>query len=255
MFSIRHVDLDRLNSLTKYPSIPTYHKLGERGALTDECEPFAGRVLITEKIDGTNSRVLVTPDDGVVIGSREEFLWAVGDLIVNPAQGIVPVLRRFAEDVAPRMMAADRIAVLYFEVYGGNINAARQYTGAKVFGFRLFDICLVRDYAELLAREVHAISSWREHGGQSWESVDSLREWAAKLNVDTVPLIAETEGQGLPMGLEDTKQWLESLGDSRCTLDALAGGQPEGVVIRTPDRSRIAKLRREDYARTLRKRR
>jgi metallo-beta-lactamase class B len=43
-------------------------------------------------------------------------------------------------------------------------------------------------------------------------------------------------------------------GDSRCRLDDEAAGVPEGMVVRSPDRSRIAKLRREDYERTLRRR-
>ena len=36
MFDIRAVDLDKLNSLTKYPSIPTYHKIGDKGILQEE---------------------------------------------------------------------------------------------------------------------------------------------------------------------------------------------------------------------------
>lgn len=30
------MDLKKMNSLTKYPSILTYHQLGERGRLTEE---------------------------------------------------------------------------------------------------------------------------------------------------------------------------------------------------------------------------
>ena len=51
-FDIRAVNLKALNSLTKYPSIPTYHKLDPRnGSLTDEAVPFTGPVIGTEKID------------------------------------------------------------------------------------------------------------------------------------------------------------------------------------------------------------
>jgi len=38
MMNIRSVNLRKLNSLTKYPSIPTYHKLGEKGILTEEVQ-------------------------------------------------------------------------------------------------------------------------------------------------------------------------------------------------------------------------
>ncbi len=34
-FDIRRIELDKLNSLTKYPSILTYHKLGDKGVLQE----------------------------------------------------------------------------------------------------------------------------------------------------------------------------------------------------------------------------
>ena len=40
-FDIRRVDLGKLNSLTKYPSILTYHALGEKGILQETVQiPF-----------------------------------------------------------------------------------------------------------------------------------------------------------------------------------------------------------------------
>ena len=58
-FNVRTVDLGRLNSITKYPSIPTYHPMGDRGELRDGPLPFRGTVIATEKVDGTNSRVIL----------------------------------------------------------------------------------------------------------------------------------------------------------------------------------------------------
>src|SRR5687767_8680706 len=70
-FDIRRVDLGKLNSMTKYPSIPTYHTLGDKGMLQEAVQvPFAGRVLGTEKVDGTNTRLIFCPDGAVVVGSR-----------------------------------------------------------------------------------------------------------------------------------------------------------------------------------------
>lgn len=95
---IYSVDLKKLNSLTKYPSIPTYHALGERGKLSETIQVnFANQFIIgTEKIDGTNARIICF-SDGYVIGSREELLYAKGDLIGNPAMGIVEALKPLAE--------------------------------------------------------------------------------------------------------------------------------------------------------------
>jgi hypothetical protein len=58
-FALRDADLTALNSLTKYPSIPTYHTLDSgNGGLLDETVPFSGEVIGSEKVDGTNSRII-----------------------------------------------------------------------------------------------------------------------------------------------------------------------------------------------------
>ena len=64
------IDLEALNSATKYPSIRTYHALGERGSLTEEVTGFHGDVVLSEKIDGSNSRIIRLPDGDWLIGSR-----------------------------------------------------------------------------------------------------------------------------------------------------------------------------------------
>src|ERR1051326_571600 len=72
--------LARLNSATQYPSILTYHALGERGRLTeDRTTDFStvnpDDVEVTEKIDGTNARIIIPPRrmGGALIGSRTEL--------------------------------------------------------------------------------------------------------------------------------------------------------------------------------------
>jgi recombination protein RecA len=53
MFDRHLISLKALNSLTKYPSIPTYHQLDPRnGGLLDNPVEFTGPVIGTEKIDG-----------------------------------------------------------------------------------------------------------------------------------------------------------------------------------------------------------
>lgn len=95
-FSLRSCDLNKLNSMTKYPSIPTYHTLGNKGVLLEETVRFEGEVVLTEKVDGTN-RIILLPDGNFVLGSREELLFAKGDLIGNPALGIVDALKSVAD--------------------------------------------------------------------------------------------------------------------------------------------------------------
>jgi hypothetical protein len=59
---VREVDSSALNSLTKYPSIPTYHTLDAgNGGLLETSIDFEGRVIGTEKVHGTNSRIISLP--------------------------------------------------------------------------------------------------------------------------------------------------------------------------------------------------
>lgn len=100
-------DLRRLNSATQYPSIATYHTIAEdqQGILLESGKPFAeadGTVHVTEKIDGTNGRIILFYNDGEldwIIGSRTELLASRGDRIVNNDLGIVDALRPIAEQL------------------------------------------------------------------------------------------------------------------------------------------------------------
>lgn len=101
-FLLQSCDLNKLNSMTKYPSIPTYHALGDKGTLLEQIVTFNvddGEVILTEKVDGTNSRIILLPDGNFVLGSREELLFAKGDLIGNPALGIVDALKNIADSL------------------------------------------------------------------------------------------------------------------------------------------------------------
>ncbi|WP_328392013.1 RNA ligase family protein [Nocardia sp. NBC_00416] len=253
VFDVRNADLDGLNSATKYPSIPTYHALGERGSLTGAVTEFAGRVIGTEKVDGTNARVIGLPDGTWLLGSREELLCAKGDLIGNPALGIVAALREFAEAAVPD---EDVVQVFYVELYGGKITgASAQYTGRRAVGYRMFDLVVLRDYTELFAASRAEISRWRESGGQPFASETDLAAAAHRYGLELTPRLFDLPASELPTEIDKTRDFLaEFLPRTRCDLDADAGGRPEGIVLRTADRSVIAKARYEDYDRTLRRR-
>ncbi len=264
------IALDALNSMTKYPSIPTYHKMGDRGALLDEHLPLPQDVVITEKVDGTNSRIILMQDGRYFIGSRETLLHCQGDVIFNPAQGIVEALRPLA-DVAGGLLACpvDGLKVLYLEVFGGKITrASKQYTGRRAVGYRLFDVAEIHDMDTLGGQAPEAIARWRDDGGQQFYDEDALRslpeafaDAIAAGDRDVIPplltpRIAESpDVPPLPTAHADVLAWLkELLPDTQCRLDDDAGGNPEGVVVRTPDRSSIVKVRVEDYERHLRRR-
>jgi len=259
MFDVRTTDLRRLNSITKYPSILTYHGLGDRGRLTDEVlVPFTDSeiVSVTEKIDGTNARMIFLPDGTYILGSREELLYAKGDLIGDQAQGIVEALKPIAERL-PSHLSGKNIRVYYGEVYGGKVSSnSKQYTTEGLVGFRLFDIGICGDFEEKLSWTPERIASWREHGGQEWASETTIVDEAWSFGLKVTPRLVDGVllGDSIPTSVGATYEWLkEHIHVSQARLDPAAPGRPEGVVVRSFDRTRIAKIRYEDYERTLRK--
>ena len=252
---LRTVDLRALNSLTKYPSIPTYHQLDPRnGGLLDESVVFEGPVVATEKVDGTNARMILTPGGEWLLGSREELLYAKGDLIGNPSQGIVAALRSVAESLGE----TDEIRVFYVELYGGKIgSAAKQYTlDPARHGWRLFDVLTLPDHAGKLAWQPQQIAAWRDGGGQSFLTEEALAAAGREAGLELTPRLFTVDAAELPTDLEKTSAWLaERLPATLVKLDDRAAGEPEGIVLRTTDRGVIAKARFQDYARTLKRRR
>jgi hypothetical protein len=269
------VDLRKLNSATKYPSIPTYHKINAKGRLEPEVQvPFDEKdteIVVTEKIDGTCGRILFTDqvplvddaggrnkdyDRWYLIGSREELLTAQRDLIANDSMGIVTALRPIAERLAQRQKEtqggfAGDIVVGYFEVYGRGLPAARQYTGLGEIAARIFDAAPIP--VSILDEPIEKISAWRDHGGQKFYSkkdVDTfIEEDGGRYGIQAVPFLGLVTTP-LPTGIPETLAWMEPF---RGSMAGLGGGvgRAEGIVIRTPDRKKIAKLRFEDYEKTL----
>ncbi|MEM6644736.1 MAG: RNA ligase family protein [Bacteroidota bacterium] len=253
-FDLRAADLGQLNSLTKYPSIPTYHALDPaNGSLTEAPVVFDGPVVLTEKIDGTNARIICLPGGAYLIGSRGELLLAKGDLIGNPALGIVEALRDVADAVAADH-DEEAIVVYFGEVYGGKVTqASKQYTGERRVGFRLFDVARIANYADLLRQPRAAISQWRESGGQAYVDEETLQATAERHGLDLTPRLGEVEA--LPQTIEEASAFLfETIPQTRSAMDGRAGGKPEGIVARSRSRSHIAKLRFSDYRRTLKRR-
>ncbi len=249
MSTTRDFDLRKLNSATKYPSIPTYHAMGERGLLLDEHISFGGQeFLATEKVDGTNSRIILMPDGCYLIGSREELLHAKGDLIHNPALGIVDAIKDVAERIQSVFSTPDGIiTTVHLETYGGKTTSnAKQYTSRREFGYRMFDLSEVA--VGDTKGELEQISRWREAGGQHFADEDRLFDFVTTAALELTPRI--TPDAELPTPIEATYKWLKrQIPRTLVALDEEAGGRPEGLVVRTRDRSTIAKIRLEDYGR------
>ncbi len=249
--------LAKLNSITKYPSIPSFHRMGERGRLTDEVpvnfEPTEDWEA-TEKIDGTNARIILTAH-GAFIGSREELLTFESDVVRNPALGIVetllPVLLASPQE-GPHGDQGD-VIVLWGEVYGGNIGkAAQRYSASGQTSFRLFDVAQfdARDWQSAIGMSLEDLARWRDRGGQPFLSSVGRAAWAEALGVQEAPLACRGCGP-LPQRLDHVAFWLGQTTPTQtlCGLDA--SGHAEGLVLRNRTRSKIVKLRLDDYGRAV----
>lgn len=252
------MDIRKLNSATKYPSILTYHELGDRGRLKDTIQvPFpAGQtVYVTEKVDGTNGRIIVLPKSSPIthfmerrylIGSREELLFAQCDLIYPSDYGIVDALKPVADGLSS---SAEKIMVYFFEVFGGDLPSSKQYTNSKAVSLRIFDISRVP--LAVLEKPIEQISSWREHGGQEFLTEQEINAHVRTMQdfpVARVPQVGTD--MALPNTVQGTYDWLKNYEKSQCDLGG-GKGRAEGVVVRSEDRKCIAKIRFEDYERTL----
>lgn len=257
-------NINKLNSITKYPSILTYHNLGPKGSLVNtlvEDKSFGDNdVYITEKIDGTNSRaVIFTDNNGSVedylIGSREDFIFAMGDRIINPALGIVDNLKPIVDTIAllgEKKLQPNSMYCLYGETYGGKINNAKQYSTQGNYGLRIFDLFILskNEVEELLDMIIDHIATWRENDGQPFVSVDVLKEFCKQYCLNIVPYITIANGTEIPLTLQEVWNWLQQYENSNATIDDTGNGKSEGVVVRFADRSFIRKIRFEDYNRT-----
>lgn len=267
MYLYDELELTKLNSMTKYPSIMTYHVLDKQGALTEDRNVVFDpdeEIILTEKIDGTNARIIfafdVELDDWrYLIGSREQLLYAEGDLLGDPMMDIAKIVKPVAQELKSRYyrgMKTDLGPTVYYgEVYGGKIQAGGNYSSNKNhLGFRFFDCATIPSEVEehLIKCTGQEIALWRDQGGQQFDSELFLAELNELESANLTPRIKGTLGSNFPVTLLDTYNWLyDTLPHSLAKLDESAGGHPEGIVVRNHDRSKIAKIRYHDYKKAL----
>jgi RNA ligase len=245
-------DLGKLNSLTKYPSIPTYHGM-DKGRLTDEVVDLGDEeVYVSEKVDGTNARIILLPNGDYILGSREELLYAKGDRIKSPTLSVVETLFDLAE--SGWLVRENDLTVVFGEVYGRGINS-KAYSTTQT-GFRVFDVMHMGFVEAMIVLEMdrEEISRWRKQGDQKFLDVSDLVSWCDESNVTLTPRLMSLYPRDIPTTHAGVLDLLHDiLPNSRATLDTSGSGRAEGIVVRTWDRKTIVKIRFEDYEKTLRK--
>ena len=230
--------------------------------LTEELNfkvPSKSDLIITEKIDGTNTRIIFFMNNGKVdyfIGSRQELVYAKDDRIFRD-DNIAWLCNLLTDRVVDTMkwnFDSQPVAyvTIYGELYGNKITkGSKNYTSGNSLGFRLFDVGIITtgQEEEIAGMNESDISNWRKRFGPNWINYNNLDSFAMDLYVERVPEIdndlINRDLNGI--STDDMYNVMSSFSASRATLDNDAIGKAEGIVLRNNDRSFIAKARFEDY--------
>ncbi len=250
---------DIINTITKYPSILTLHKLGDKGRLTDEYTTPGileqGALYATEKIDGTNVRVIIY-DGQVIIGSRENLLHLKGEKFYDPSQSIVDGLNELVD--FGKLPWGKQMTVIYGELFGGNVSSNSKDYGKEKMGFRVFDVAIFGELEGWLAGKTKSeLSRWREQEtdkgivyGQNFLSHEELDAFCATHGLTRVPMVNLYLSNFDHEGVLDILR--KSIPTTNVALTDTAKMGAEGIVLRDASRKYIVKIRYEDYERTIR---
>jgi RNA ligase-like protein len=252
--------LAKLDTATKYPSIETYHKLGERGRLLEERNhdwPEHEPVYVTEKIDGVNGRLIFLPGRNApwIAGTRDQLVAASSDVVWNKDQGVAEAL---LGPNAPKPWTLSTylddgyVFVMYFEVYGHKPTPHwNEYSpDGKEPLIRLFDAQFFQQDWLGYFKSVEDVARSRDSDGGIWFVEDRLEALAGRMGVQCVPNLWTGTTTDLPHDVAGMDRFMYSFGrDTRAGING--GGRSEGIVIRTRGRRTIAKARRQSYEKTL----
>lgn len=241
---------NKINTFTKYPSILTLHQLGDKGVLKEEfTTPIQDEKLYaTEKIDGTNGRIICFGGEHL-IGSREFILYHSNDLYFDSGQGIVEGLKNLDIKIPTDTKI---FTVIYGEFYGGRVSSNSKWYGQDKIGFRIFDIAEYEDLS-ILELPLSKISTWREREteqgiiyGQNFLTRTAMQDKFP--NFEYVPLVEFDLGDMSHRTILDNLN--KFIPQTNVALSDSAIKKAEGLVLRNEDRSKIVKIRFEDYERT-----
>lgn len=265
--------LERINVMTKYPSISMLHNL-ERGKPIGRANfPLLGpedMVDITEKIDGVNTRIIVVEpqigDSLVFIGSRDELLYCVGDTFAsNHVKGVVRACAKYAQRFFNALLQSREpnspmgVVVLYGESYGwgiaGDTHSGAQYSDERA-DFRAFDAGQLWPDAVggMLEWSIESLAQWRDSisgssGGWHWFRRPHLETLCDAASIPIVPLLCQLRGKDLPRSVDEAQRFLSRHIEcgSQAMIDDGGLGRMEGIVLRNEAHTFAAKLRAAEY--------
>ena len=189
--------------MQRYPKIETLFKRDEKFNITNEIRlpefEIINKWMVTEKIDGTNIRIIYMPKRLLLIRGRSDNA-QIPTFLLETLLKIFTIekIESILKEIPKEGMC------LYGEGYGAKIQkGGGNYNSGN--SFRLFDVW---------------IDGW-------WLEWDSIKEIANKLEVKTVPVIMETD-------METAIDLVKSNFLSEVAMEeGIYGHKAEGIVART----------------------
>ena len=219
---------------TEYPKIDTLFMRDDRKVIIPDqfCNPLFYHLSdlkweATEKIDGTNIRVIVLPpeEDGGMVSvefmGREEVS-EIPKRLLEKLKSLFPV-EKLNEVFNSGERKLDSVAVLYGEGYGVNIQKCGKRYNSKDVDFILFDV---------------KIGKW-------WLLRDNVEDIANKLGIKVVPIVGHMT---IPEAIEKVRSGFLSTESNDKTLQAegLVLKCPYGICDRSGDRI-VTKIKTKDF--------
>jgi len=194
---------------TEFGKIETLYERNEKfkvnvGQFKNRTYTLLKSWLWTEKVDGTNMRI-IWQDKKLSFGGKTDTAQIPGDLL---GQLYKDFTASMLESIFP-----DADAVIYGEGYGAGIQkGGGDYCPSKAF--IAFDVCVITPPTDLVAGVTAPEGKW-------WLSYENVCDVAGKLKIPVVPFIGE-------MTLEDATEFVHAGFKSRCAVNP--NKMAEGLV-------------------------
>ena len=198
------MDKKELNDFTKYAKFSSPFKKDEKFKnMMDENQYLPeGRWIKTEKIDGTNIRIILTKPDDI---NKREILIGSRKLILNPDDKSSNIYYDCLKEVNLNKLNEyfddiNSTIIIYGEGYGAGIQKGGKYSSKK--NFRIFDIRI----------------------GEAYQDYEYIKKVCIDNQLNIVPVLGVVRYIDYTSCVNDLKQFKETL------LKEGSGGKPEGIV-------------------------
>ena len=222
---------EKIEALTRYPQILSFHKIennlatNQLNELPDNYQPLPTHpekldIVIQEKIQGTNCRIIIFDTD-FFIGTNDEIIYAKNDRIASsPIVG--PIINTLQQFIQMNQGSLERMVVLYGQAFGKGLPNANRYTKNNQRAFRVFDgFSIPANDAVALCnnRSVEDIAIWVDNLQQSFFSIRTLKRFCDTFNINQVPILFSGTLDQVPTDKTELLRWTIQFADSKLVLD------------------------------------